>query len=238
MSMPAFKQAREFVGRTAEQTRQFTEATVIKLAGPVPPNSSDDGRAEIRRGLVAMFIFFVLFLGFAAFAPLDAAVVGMGYVAVSGNRETIAHRDGGVVSRVAVNEGQRVRAGDILIELAAAETLAQERSLFNQLTDLQIRRARLTAESANSAQMEKPVEWTALSSEDQASANAIWDRHMDETGGGSTRGTWSAVRRAHLRLSRRDRRDRAPTPTGQRRTRRHARACRRQSGAADAGALA
>lgn len=189
--MSALKQVREFVERTATQTRNYTEQTMVKLAGPVPPMSSDDGRAEIRRGLVALFAFFVLFLGFAAFAPLDAAVVAMGYVAVSGNRETIAHRDGGVVSRVAVIEGQKVKAGDILVELAAAETLAQERSLFAQLTDLQIRRQRLTAESADAATMEQPPEWAALSSEDKATAQATWEDHLAELGEGQTPATWS-----------------------------------------------
>ena len=165
------------------------ESTVVRLAGPVPPLSSDDGRAEIRRGALAMFLFFVLFLGFAAFCPLDAAVVAHGYVAVSGSRETLQHRDGGVVSRVAVVEGQRVKAGDILIELAAGETLAQERALFSQVIDLQIRRQRLWAEGANSTEMQRPAEWASMTSDDQAAAEAIWQRNLSETAG--PRRTWS-----------------------------------------------
>ena len=42
--------------------------------------------------------FFVILLGWAAFAPLDAAVNAPGVIAVSGNRQSVQHRDGGVVT--------------------------------------------------------------------------------------------------------------------------------------------
>src|SRR5690349_12583721 len=86
----------------------------------------DNARREIRFGLTAMIVFFVVFLGWAAFAPLDAAVVAPGVVVVSGARQTVQHRDGGVISRLAVVDGQRVRQGDILIELSNPEVLARK----------------------------------------------------------------------------------------------------------------
>lgn len=153
-----------------------------RLGGPTPPPSSDDGRAEIRRGGLVMAAFFGLFMGWAAFAPLDAAVVAQGWVVVAGNRQTVQHRDGGTVSMLAVEEGQRVQAGDILIELGAPEVHAQERSLFSQVVDLQIRRARLLAETAGRA-MVKPAEWAEFSPEDRAEADAAWDEHARGTRG-------------------------------------------------------
>ena len=52
---------------------------------------------------------------------------------VSGQRQTVQHRDGGVVAAIRVAEGQRVNKGDTLIELAGAEVRAQERALAAQL---------------------------------------------------------------------------------------------------------
>lgn len=122
---------------------------------------SDDARPEIRNGLVALVAFFGVFVGFAAFVPMDAAIVAPGLVVVSGNRQTVQHRDGGIVGRINVREGQRVEAGELLVELAAAELVAQERSLATQLINLQLRRAYVRAE-AEGRRLERPADWEAL----------------------------------------------------------------------------
>ena len=57
---------------------------------------ADPGR-DIRNGAIIAFAFFVLFLGWAAFARLDAAAYAPGVLEVSGQRQTVQHRDGGVV---------------------------------------------------------------------------------------------------------------------------------------------
>src|SRR5882672_11466007 len=79
--------------------------------------ANDNGGAEIRTGMIALAVFFCGFLGFAALAPLDAAVVAPGVLVVSGNRQSVQHRDGGVIGKIAVIEGQYVRKGDVLVEL-------------------------------------------------------------------------------------------------------------------------
>lgn len=150
------------------------------------PNS-DDGGGEIRAGLIAFSLFFIGFLGWAAFAPLDAAVVAPGVVVVSGNRQTVQHRDGGVVSRLAVEEGQSVRQDEILIELGAPELVAQERALLSQVVDLQMQRQRLTAETSDAEALQRPSEWDALSPEDQEVADAAFQRHRQE----ARAGAWS-----------------------------------------------
>lgn len=155
-----------------------------------PPAQDDDsGRNEIRAGVIALLVFFVGFGGWAAFAPLDAAVVAPGVVVVSGNRQTVQHRDGGVVSRIAVEEGSRVEEGQILIELGAPELVAQERALLSQVVDLQMQRARLTAEQRGVTTLERPPEWAAFSPDDRAVADAAYERNRREFGRRS--GAWS-----------------------------------------------
>lgn len=149
---------------------------------------SDSGAPEISAGLIALLVFFVGFGGWAAFAPLDAAVVAPGVVVVSGNRQTVQHRDGGIVSRIAVKEGDRVSQGQVLIELGSPELVAQEQALLSQVVDLQMQRARLTAEQSGARTLRAPAEWAALAPDDRAVADAALERHQREARAGS----WSA----------------------------------------------
>jgi len=119
----------------------------------------DDSRREIRLGIIVAGLFFVLFLGWAAFARLDSAAYAHGQLVVSGQRQSVQHRDGGVVAVIKVAEGQHVRKGDTLIELAGAEVRAQERALAAQLVNSQAQRARLEAELAGSATITWPPDF-------------------------------------------------------------------------------
>ncbi len=151
-----------------------------------PPDSREDsGRGEIRIGLAALLVFFVGFGGWAALAPLDAAVVASGVVVVAGNRQTVQHRDGGVILRLAVEEGDQVTRGQVLIELGAPELVSQAQALLSQVVDLQMQRARLTAEQSGARQLVLPPEWAALSPEDRAVAEPAFERHQREVAGGS-----------------------------------------------------
>lgn len=161
--------------------------SIATLTAPAAAED-DSGRNEIRAGLIAILVFFVGFGGWAAFAPLDAAVVAPGVVVVSGNRQTVQHRDGGIVSGLAVAEGDRVTRGQVLVELSSPELVAQERALLSQVLDLQMQRARLTAEQSGARALEPPPEWAALPPEDRAIADAAFERHRREAG----RGAWSA----------------------------------------------
>lgn len=150
--------------------------------------TDDSGAKEIRAGLIALLVFFVGFGGWAAFAPLDAAVVAPGVIVVSGNRQTVQHRDGGIVSAISVAEGDHVQQGQVLIELGSPELVAQEQALLSQVVDLQMQRARLTAEQSGSGTLQEPAEWASFSPEDRVIADAAFERHRREARGGS----WSA----------------------------------------------
>ena len=134
-----------------------------------PGNAADPTR-DIRIGIVIAALFFVLFLGWAAFARLDAAAYAQGSLVVSGQRQTVQHRDGGVVSDILVREGQRVKRGQLLVRLAAAEVRAQERALSSQAIRLLAQRARLQAEQLGRGSITPPPEFASLSPEDRAKA--------------------------------------------------------------------
>ena len=130
----------------------------------------DDPRRDIRIGGAIAILFFVVLLGWAALAPLDAGVYAQGAVAVSGNRQSVQHRDGGVVTAIHVREGQKVKAGQLLVEMSAPDLLAAERALTSDYLILLAQRARLLAERAGQSTFAAPVEFASLAPGDQALA--------------------------------------------------------------------
>lgn len=139
-------------------------------AAPKAAPPLDSPRRDLMVGGVIVIAFFVLFLGWASIARLDAGAAAQGQVAVSGNRQAVQHREGGAVSALHVKEGDRVVRGQILIELASGELRANERGLTGQVFALLAQRARMTAERDRLGAVPVPPEFAGLSPEDQALA--------------------------------------------------------------------
>jgi HlyD family secretion protein len=114
----------------------------------------DGPEFEQRAGLVVILVFFVGFLGWAGFARMDQAAYAPAKVAVAGHRQTVQHREGGVVSAINVRDGQQVTKDQVLIELAGADVQAQARALSAASIGLKAQRARLLAE-----QLGGPIQW-------------------------------------------------------------------------------
>ncbi|WP_455309964.1 HlyD family type I secretion periplasmic adaptor subunit [Caballeronia sp. KNU42] len=81
-----------------------------------------------------------------ALAPLSGAVVAEGTVRDDGERKTIQHQEGGIVKAINVKDGDRVKAGQVLITLDNVRPDAEVASLQSQLDDNEAKAARLTAE--------------------------------------------------------------------------------------------
>jgi HlyD family secretion protein len=139
-----------------------------------------DAKREVRLGMVVLVGFFGLFGGWAAMAPLDAAVVAPGVVTVAGSRQTVQHQEGGIVSRLAVREGDRVEKDQVLLELATNELAAQEESAALQVIELEAFRSRLTAESAGLASVPRPAAWATLEPRYAQAAATILRRQTEE----------------------------------------------------------
>ncbi|SDD49858.1 HlyD family secretion protein [Sphingomonas sp. YR710] len=139
---------------------------------PIPYHDvNDDGaRRELRAGLALIAVFFLSFLGWAAFARLDSAAYAVGSVTVAGHRQTIQHKDGGIVSSINVHEGSEVRAGQVVMSLAPAEVEAAERAMTSQVFGLQAQRARLLAEQAGARHVDAPPEFATLPAASRADA--------------------------------------------------------------------
>lgn len=142
-------------------------------APPPPPEPvavSDTPRRELIVGGIIILLFFGIFLGWAAFAPLDAGAYGQGQIAVSGNRQAVQHREGGVVSALHVAEGDTVERGQVLLTLSSGELRATERGVAGQVYALLAQRARLVAERDGLRGIPIPPEFADLPPEDAALA--------------------------------------------------------------------
>ena len=128
---------------------------------------TDDPRRDIRIGAGIGIFFFVILLGWAALAPLDAGVYAQGSVAVSGNRQAVQHAAGGVVGAIHVREGQKVRAGQVLVEMQSPELQALERALTAEYFTLVAQRSRLLAERSGQSGFAPPAEFANLPAQDR-----------------------------------------------------------------------
>lgn len=122
------------------------------------PTDNFQGVARIGYGIIALT--FVGVLGWAAFAPLDSAVIANGVVSAEGNRKTIQHLEGGMLSKILVRDGDRVRAGQLLFELDPTQANAAAGITRNQYVALKAMEARLLAERDQRASISFPVELT------------------------------------------------------------------------------
>lgn len=127
---------------------------------------SDNPRRDIRFGTGVAVLFFVVLLGWAAFAPLDAGIYAPGSVAVSGNRQAVQSRDGGIVGSIAVREGDSVKSGDLLVSLSAPDLKSNELALTSEYFSLLAQRARLLAERSGGSRLVPPPEFNNLSGDD------------------------------------------------------------------------
>lgn len=110
------------------------------------PDVDTDARSPLRWGLAVLLLGFGGFVYWSAFAPLDAGVPADATVHVAGNRKTIQHLEGGTTEEILVREGDKVRAGQVLVRLNRTRALAEQGVVSSQYITAKAIEARLMAE--------------------------------------------------------------------------------------------
>jgi HlyD family type I secretion membrane fusion protein len=108
-------------------------------------------------GLTIVIVFLVGFLGWAAFAPLESALMAPGVVIVESHRKPIQHLEGGIVREIQVREGQSVRAGQALVRLDDTQARTALELLQDEADTLEAQEARLVAEREGSDVIKFPA---------------------------------------------------------------------------------
>lgn len=105
----------------------------------------DDLRPLVRRGLAVLVLGFGGFLAAAAWAPVDQALPGQGSLAAASQRKVLQPAFSGAVRALHVAEGDRVRAGQLLVELDSTAPEAELAAARRQALLLAASRERLAA---------------------------------------------------------------------------------------------
>lgn len=94
--------------------------------------------------------------GWAAWASISGAIIAQGTVTVKGASKKVQHAEGGIVSEIHIQDGQYVKAGQILIRLDETEIKANLQIVVARLNELFARQARLEAERDKDKEIEFP----------------------------------------------------------------------------------
>ncbi len=133
------------------------------LGSSLPPQLNTDETRYVRFGWMIVGIGLVGSLLWAAFAPLDKGVPLQGTVVVEGYRKEIQHPTGGIVDEILVQDGDHVKAGQVLVRMNAVQARSQAAVTRSQyLTALAVK-ARLLAEASNAREITFPAELLSAS---------------------------------------------------------------------------
>jgi HlyD family secretion protein len=117
-------------------------------------------------GFVSMAVMVGVLGGWSVMARLNGAVVAHATVVAESFSKKIQHRDGGIVQKIAVSDGDRVKAGQVLVFLDPTETKAELGIVEALLDESRVRRARLDAQREGSRDLILPLDIEQRSGEE------------------------------------------------------------------------
>jgi HlyD family type I secretion membrane fusion protein len=140
---------------------------------------TEDSKGVARLGYIIIALTFGVLGTWVAFAPLDSSVHASGTLSNQAGRQTIQHLEGGIVRKIDVKEGQKVKAGQVLFELDPTQANAGYEIARNQFLALLAAQSRLEAERDNKSQIAWPAE--LRNTTDPAVARAVADESRQFT---------------------------------------------------------
>jgi HlyD family secretion protein len=164
-----------------------------------------DPRRSIRRHLLAGATAAVLLIGgvggWAATTEISGAVIAQGLLVVDSHVKKVQHPTGGVVGDVRVRDGDRVKAGDILIRLDETQARANLAILTKGLDELAARRAREEAERDGADDIVFPVDLLARMNNPDVAHAANGERTLFEIRRTARMGQKSQLKERILQLN-------------------------------------
>ena len=127
-----------------------------------------------------------IFLIWAAFFSVDKVTRGPGRVVPSVQNQVVQHLEGGIVKRLLVEEGQRVRKGQVLLQLSNEFTSADAQNARTDVVAKKIALARADAEIAGAGDFHAPADLAALAPAIAASEEALFHSRRAQMGQSSS----------------------------------------------------
>lgn len=147
-----------------KEKKRKTERNLIRHTEPFT-------RSQISSGLAVMAVFIIGMCSWSFLAPLGSAAIAPGIVSVESYRKAIQHLEGGIVEKIHVADGAKVKLGDLLISLRDVAAVSNAERIKTQYFEALAGAARLTAERDSQLNIAFPNELT--SKKDAAALAAI-----------------------------------------------------------------
>lgn len=148
-----------------KQKDKSTSPVLEGLATAAVPAAAEvdtDVRHPLRFGMLALVLGFGGFIAWAGIAQIDSGVPAPGTVEVASSRKTIQHVSGGTVERILVEEGSRVKRGQLMIQLNSTEARSQLGIAEAQFISTKAVEGRLLAERAGADKIDFSPELAAF----------------------------------------------------------------------------
>lgn len=134
-------------------------------------------QGAVRLAAIALALTFGVGGLWSILAPLSGAVIAQGVIKVEANTKLVQHLEGGIVRRILVRDGQRVAAGQPVVELEDTEASASLSIVNDQLDAELAKLARLQAEIDNLPKVRFPE--TLVARKSDPSLQRILQREED-----------------------------------------------------------
>ncbi|MGY9062321.1 MAG: hypothetical protein ACKVG1_08515, partial [Rhodospirillales bacterium] len=160
---------------TPKQAEQVTPTapTVPPQPKPVPSPVSKQagGSGLIRWKMIAVLMVICAFFGWAQITNVDEFAVTSGKLVPTGQVQAIQHLEGGIISEILIDEGEVVKAEQVLIRLDPANAQTE-------LNQMKFRQAALTlkAERFRAVETEREPDFTIFGDEYK---NLVNDQYTD-----------------------------------------------------------
>ena len=138
------------------------EAPKAAPPAPAPAKKGWSAARPLSVGFVTIFLLLAGFGGWGFLTSITGAIVSSGQIEVEQNRQVVQHVDGGVVAEIAVQEGQTVAAGDLLLRLDGSLLNSELTIVEGQLYEVLARRSRLEAERDDAETLTFPADLLEL----------------------------------------------------------------------------
>jgi len=154
MNARNFKSALDFFHRYTVRMKaqdstsalDFLRRHMVGMKAQEPTSALESIRRYIIAGAVVVLVLTCGVGVWATTTQISGALIAPGTVVVESNVKKVQHPTGGVVGELLVRDGDRVKAGNLLIRLDDTVTRANLAIVTKTLTELYARKARLAAE--------------------------------------------------------------------------------------------
>ena len=152
------------------------------------PGSRKSIRLHLIIGLAVVAVLTFGIGGWATTAQISGALIAPGSIVVDSNVKKVQHPTGGVVGEVRVRDGDRVKAGDIVVRLDDTVTKASLAIVTKQLNGLWARAARLAAEQEGADKITFPPQLLDASNDPEVKSLMTSEEKLFEVRSSGRRG--------------------------------------------------